>query len=137
MRTAQEMSLTSLGLQVSFFFLLHFVFVLLTNILGTSYLQGQQNKEEHSNTAPTGNSNSERQQGGSRTRWRPPPPRFPAPPNTAMSNCLQGGRDEDEKDKDEGDGRDNDTTTEEDNEERRTRKDNEGLTMKGGGGQGR
>jgi hypothetical protein len=39
-KTAQEMSLTSLGPQVSFFFLLYFVFVLLTNILGTSYLQG-------------------------------------------------------------------------------------------------
>jgi hypothetical protein len=39
-KMAQETSSMSLGPQVSFFFLLHFVFVLLTNILGTSYLQG-------------------------------------------------------------------------------------------------
>jgi hypothetical protein len=39
-KTAQEMSLMSLGPQVSFFFLLYFIFVLLANVLGTSYLQG-------------------------------------------------------------------------------------------------
>jgi hypothetical protein len=40
-KMAQEMLSTSLGPQVSFFFLLYFIFVLLTNVLGTSYLQGQ------------------------------------------------------------------------------------------------
>jgi hypothetical protein len=56
-KMAQETLSMSLGLQVSFLFL---VFVLLTNVLGTIYLQGQRNKEEHSNTAPTRNGNSKR-----------------------------------------------------------------------------
>jgi hypothetical protein len=34
----------------------------------------------------------------------------PSTPNTVVSNCLQGGRDEDKKDEDEGEGRDNDAT---------------------------
>jgi hypothetical protein len=44
-----------------FFFVLYFVFLLLTNVLGTSYLQGQQKEEEHGNTAPTRNGNSKGQ----------------------------------------------------------------------------
>jgi hypothetical protein len=40
-KTAQETLTTSLGPQVSFFCSLFHFFLLLTNILGTSYLQGQ------------------------------------------------------------------------------------------------
>jgi hypothetical protein len=58
---AQETSSTSLGPQGSFFCSLFHFFWLLTNVLGTSYLQEQRNKEENGNTAPTKNGNSKRQ----------------------------------------------------------------------------
>jgi hypothetical protein len=60
--TAQEMSTMSLGLQISFF-LLYFVFVLLTNILGTSYLQGRRNED-----ATTEEEDEETTKGRGRTR---------------------------------------------------------------------
>jgi hypothetical protein len=47
-KMAQKISSTSLGLQVSFLCSLFCFFLLLTNVLGTSYLQGRQNEEEHS-----------------------------------------------------------------------------------------
>jgi flagellar biosynthesis/type III secretory pathway M-ring protein FliF/YscJ len=117
-QTAQETLMMSLGPQVSFFLLLYLIFVLLTNVLGTSYLQGRRNKEAQDRRDEDKKDEDEGE-----------------------------GRDDDMM-MDEGEGRDADMMNEEEDEERRTRKkgkddkerrmrkkgkDNEGPTMKGRG----